>query len=164
MPRMSRTIEIRAPPEEVFTYLDDIKNVGMHMASSSMAMMGGKMSSQVISKNKTGRGATYRLRGGVLWMPIDLTETVTKWTEGREKEWETVGSPKIIVMSWYRMHFVLTLAERGTHVYFEIEYELPTSLFGKILGKLLARKYAGWCLRRATEDAKLAIEQRARVA
>ena len=161
MPKMSRIIEIRATPEEVFAYLDDIKNVGMHMASSSMAMLGGKMSLQVISKNKTGRGATYRLRGGVLWMPIDITETVTKWAEGREKEWETVDNPKIIVMSWYRMHFVLKPAQRGTHVDFEIEYGLPTSFFGKMLGKLLARKYADWCLRRATEDAKLAIEQRA---
>lgn len=154
---MSRVVEIDAPPSEVFAYLDDIGNIGMHMSKSSMAMMGGKITTEVISRVRSGRGTTYRLKGSVLGIPIDITETVTEWIENREKTWETVGSPKIIVMSWYRMHLVLTPLKKRTKVFFEIEYGLPESFFGKLLGRLLARRYADWCLRRATDDAKLAI-------
>lgn len=164
MSRMSRTAEILAPPQEVFAYLDNLNNVGMHMTSSSMAMLGGKLRLQPLSKSTAGKGASYRWTGRVLGMPIDITETVTEWIENREKTWETVGKQKMIVMSSYRMHLILTPVKEGTHVFFEIEYQLPKSPFAWIAGKLLARRYADWCLRRATQDAKLELEKRISVA
>ena len=59
MARLSSTAEIRRPPREVFPYLDDLNNVGMHMTSSSMAMMGGKLKIQTLSKNKMGKGPEF---------------------------------------------------------------------------------------------------------
>ena len=155
MPKMSRTAEIRAPTDVVFAYLDDINNIGTHMSSRSMAMMGGRLDVETLTESRTGKGAAYRLTGKVLWIPIDVTETVTEWIKDREKRWHTVGEQKMIVMSRYEMHFVLTPTKNGwTHVFFEIEYNLPNSLLASLIGRLLAQKYADWCLRRVTEDAR----------
>jgi len=63
-----------------------------------------------------------------------------------------------IIMSGYEMRFHLVPVENGTTLTYEIDYELPRSLFGKILGILLARRYADWCLRRACEDTKRILE------
>ncbi len=90
MPRLSRTVEIRAPPDVVFaSYLDDINNIGLHMTSSSMTMIGGKLEVETLSESRTGKGATYRWTGKVLWMPIDITETATEWIKDRKKRWHT---------------------------------------------------------------------------
>ncbi|MBM3897727.1 MAG: SRPBCC family protein [Thaumarchaeota archaeon] len=152
-------IEIKASPQKVFAHMDDIRNVGWHMEGKrAMPMMGGKLHLQKLSENATGVGATYRWYGKVLGMTIDFKETVTKWIENREKVWSTIEDPKIFIMSEYKMRLQLSPTENGTNVVFEIDYELPRSLFGKILGKLLAKKYAQWCLRRACEDTKLNLE------
>lgn len=149
--------EILAPPEKVFEYMDDINNVGWHMSDkSSMPMMGGRLKLEVID-DKEGVGGAYRWKGGVMGMAIDIKETVIKWIKNSEKTWVTIENPRMIVMSKYTMHLLLTPAEKGTKVLFEIDYSLPRTPWGWIIGMLLARKYAKWCLQRACEDAKKAL-------
>lgn len=156
---MQKVIEIRASPERVFAHMDNIRNVGWHMEGRrSMPMMGGKLHLELLSKNPTGIGATYRWYGKVLGMTIDFKETVTKWMQNEEKVWSTIGDPKLIIMSAYEMRLTLTPMEEWTRVNFEIKYELPKSFLGKLLGKLLAKWYAEWCLRSACEDTKLTLE------
>lgn len=158
MTREKYGIEILAPPEKVFAHMDDINNVGWHMSGeSSMPMMGSRLELEVID-DKKGSGAAYRLKGSVMGMVIDIEETVTKWIENKEKTWQTIGKPKMIVMSDYTMHLLLTPTERGTRVMFEIDYSLPKTPWGWIIGILLARKYAKWCIKRACEDAKRTLE------
>ncbi len=138
--------------------MDDINNIGWHMSGKgSMPMMGGRLKLEAIDDRK-GVGATYRWRGSVMGMAIDIKETVTRRIENKEKTWQTVEKPKMIVMSDYTMHLLLTPTNRGTKVLFEIDYSLPKTPWGWIAGKLLARKYANWCLQRACEDAKKALE------
>jgi uncharacterized membrane protein len=153
-------IEILAPTERVFEYMDDIRNVGWHMSGqSSMPMMGRRLQLQVIH-DKKGIGGTYRWKGSVMGVPIDIRETVIKWIENREKTWETIERPKMIVMSDYTMHLFLTATEKGTRVLFEIDYSLPKTPWGRLIGMLLARRYVRWCLQRACDDAKKILELR----
>jgi hypothetical protein len=160
MPREQYRVEIFAPPEKVFAHMDDINNVGWHMSGeSAMPMMGSRLALEVIDDRER-VGATYRWKGSVMGMAIDIKETVTKWTAGREKIWRTVEKPKMIVMSGYAMHLLLTPTQKGTSVLFEIDYSLPKTPWGWVIGALLARKYAKWCLRRACEDAKKVLEPR----
>ncbi|NOJ26945.1 MAG: hypothetical protein DA330_02905 [Nitrososphaera sp.] len=94
-------VEILVPPEKVFAHMDDINNVGWHMsAESSMPMMGSSLKLEVI-EDKKGVCATYRWKGSVMGITIDIKETVTKWTRNKEKTWQTVEKPKMIVMSDY---------------------------------------------------------------
>lgn len=153
-------LEIQAPPEMVFAHMDNISNIGWHMSSeSSMPMMGGRLRLEVID-DREGIGATYRWKGRVVGMAIDIKETVTEWARNKEKTWQTVEKPKMIAMSDYSMHLLLTPTGRGTRVLFEIDYSLPKTPWGWIAGKLLASKYARWCLQRACEDTKKALEPR----
>jgi uncharacterized membrane protein len=154
-----KVIEIRASPERVFAHMDDIANVGWHMEGKrTMPMMGGKLHHELVSSNATGVGATYRWYGKVMGMTIDFKETVTKWVENKQKIWSTLEDAKIIIMSNYEMRLNLTPTENGTKVNFEIYYELPNSILGQLLGRLLAQSYARWCLTRACEDAKETLE------
>ncbi|MBI2125811.1 MAG: SRPBCC family protein [Thaumarchaeota archaeon] len=160
MEHAQKVIEIRASPEEVFAFMDDIQNVGWHMEGQrSMPLMGGKLDLERLSTNATGEGATYRWYGKILGMKVDFSEVVSKWVEGREKVWHTIGDPKIIIMSNYEMRLTLSPTDVGTKVIFEIDYDLPNTWYGKIIGNLLASRYAEWCLRRACEDAKNALER-----
>lgn len=45
---------------------------------------------------------------------MDFTVEVTKWVQGKEKVWETIGDAKMIVLSWYRMYLILTPQENDT--------------------------------------------------
>lgn len=158
MTREQYEVEILAPPEKVFAHMDDINNVGWHMSGeSSMPMMGSRLELEAIDDG-AGLGATYRWRGSVMGMAIDIKETVTGRIVNKEKIWQTVEKPKMIVMSDYTMRLLLTPTDRGTRVLFEIDYSLPKTPWGWMIGKLLARRYAKWCLRRACEDAKKALE------
>jgi hypothetical protein len=158
MAREQYEVEILASPDKVFAHMNDINNVGWHMSGeSSMPMMGSRLKLDTIDDRK-GVGATYRWKGRVMGGVIDIEETVTGWVKDREKTWQRIGKPKMIVMSDYTMHLLLTPTDKGTRVLFEIDYSLPKTPGGWIIGKLLSRKYAKWCLQRACEDAKKALE------
>jgi hypothetical protein len=65
--------------------MDDINNIGWHISvKSSMPMMDGRLNLEVIDDMK-GIGATYRWRGSVMGMTVDIKETVTKWIKNKEK-------------------------------------------------------------------------------
>ena len=62
---VTETAEILATAESVFAYVDDIRNVGLHMTGrSSMAMMGSRLKLEILSNQPTGLGATYRYSAG----------------------------------------------------------------------------------------------------
>jgi len=157
--RVSEAVEIAAAPETVSAHVDDFQNVGSHMTERSMAMMGRRLRLDRISENATGVGACYRWHGRIAGLAIDLTEVVTEWVPNRHQVWETVGDPRLIIMSGYRMSFTLAPMSTGTVLTITIEYELPGSLFGRVLGWLLGDVYSRWCLRRMCRDTRKALEK-----
>jgi hypothetical protein len=157
---LSQSVQIAASPAAVFDHVDDIHNTGWHMEKSSMPLMGSKMTVEVLSKNHSGLGATYRWTGKVLGMTLDFTETIVKWVKNKERVWRTIGEPKIIIMGNYEMAFFIEPVEGGSELTFEIRYELPKPFFGKLLGVLLANWYSKWCLNNMCRDAKAALEKR----
>ncbi len=106
MKEVKRSIIINAKPEEVFAFMDDIENTGMHMTNTNAPMMGNKLAIKWLSENKTGVGAKYKWDGNVMGMKMDFTVEVTKWIQGKEKIWETIGDAKMIVLAWFRMYFL----------------------------------------------------------
>lgn len=153
-----QSIDIKANPNEVFAFMDDIHNTGWHMEKSSMPMMGSRMEVEVLSKNSNGLGATYRWTGRVLGLPLDFSETVVTWLKGKERVWRTIGEPKIIIMGHYEMSFKLRPVLEGTNLTVSIDYELPKAPFWKFVGWLLAGWYSKWCLNNMCKDAKAGLE------
>lgn len=138
--------------------MDEIGKTGMHMTTSNMPMMGGKLELEQLSPNATGLHARYKWKGKVLWMKLDFTVEVTEWKKDELKVWETVGEAKIIILSWYRMRLLLTPMHENTRADLNISYEIPKSCWGKFLAFFLADWYCKWCLRNMLEDSKKALE------
>ena len=141
----------------VFRHLDNLGITGMHMTQSSMMMMGSKLDLEFLTENHLGLGTKYRWTGKMMGIKMDFTVEVTKWIEGEEKIWETIGQPKLIIYSWYRMHLKVAKIQEGTSVELSISYERPNGLFYRILSFLFADWYCRWCLKHMLEDCRKAL-------
>lgn len=141
---------IKGSPEEVFSFMDDIENIGMHMTKSNAPMMGSKLTIEWLTQFKTGLGSKYRWKGNVMGMEMDFTVEVSRWIKDAEKKWGTTGNAKMIVLSWFEMYFYLQPFEDGrTQVILGINY---TKSKGSILGFLLGRSYSKWCVNSMLRD------------
>ena len=157
MKTLSRKESFSAPAEQVFKTIDDLGVTGMHMTESSLMMMGSKLDLQFLTFNKTGFGSRYRWHGKMMGLTMDFTVAVTKWIDGVEKIWETVGNPKLIIYWWYRMRLVVTESNGRTEAALSISYEKPKGFFNLILCFLFADWYCRWCLKKMLDDAKDAL-------
>ena len=123
------------------------------MSGSSWMMGGGSMSIEVDEGRGRRVGSRIRLAGTVCGVALSVEEIVTEHRPPHAKTWETIGTPRLLVVGAYRMGFDLT--PRGEHSLLRvfIDYELPTGLVGHWLGRLLGGFYAKWCTQRMVEDA-----------
>jgi hypothetical protein len=153
-----RTETYHAAPEKIFRYLDNLGVTGMHMTKSSAMMMGSKLHLEYLTAHHTGPATQYRWTGIIMGMQMDFTVEVTKWVEGVEKVWETIGEAKMIIYSWYRMNLFLTKNMNETVAALSITYEKPKGWFPRILSFLFADWYGNWCLKNMLTDAKKSIE------
>lgn len=162
MPELSRSATIEATAERVFAYVDDIRNLARHMSESgSMPMMGSKLKLEIMTPEPTGVGAVYRYSGRMMGLTIDFSETVTRYVAGREKVWQTIGAPQLLIIAGYEMRVLVEpLSARSSRLTIGIDYELPRALIGRLLGWVLAGTYSRWCLRNMAEGAKLDLERR----
>jgi len=158
MKTIKRTEIYNAPAEKVFSYLDDLTITGMHMTKSSGMMMGSKLHLEYLTTNHTGLDSKYRWTGTMMGMKMDFTVEVTKWVEGVEKVWETIGEAKMIIYSWYSMHLLVYPSGNATHAELSITYKKPKGWFAKIISFLFADWYCNWCLEKMMSDTKIKIE------
>lgn len=158
MVTIQRSETFSAGPEKVFEYFDDLNITGMHMTRPSLALFGSKFHTEFLTQHHTGPGSTYRWSGKMMGMVMDFTVQVTKWIHGKEKIWETIGIPRMIIFSWYRMHLFLNARAGRTIAELSISYEKPDKWYFRILSFLFARIYCVWCLRNMLRDSKKSIE------
>jgi len=148
-----------APPEKVFSCIDDLGVTGMHMTKSSAMMMGSKLNLEYLTRNHSGLNSKYRWTGVMVGMKMDFIIEVTKWVEGVEKIWETIGEAKMIIYSWYRMHLLVYPVGNTTQAELSIAYERPKGWFAKFISFLFADWYCNWCLKNMLSDATGKIEE-----
>lgn len=161
MPVLSRSVTIDAPAERVFAYVDDIRNLARHMSEGrSMPMMGSKLELEILTREATGVGATYRYYGRVMGLTIDFSETVTAYVPGREKVWHTIGAPRLIIIDSYEMRVLVEpVSEMRSTLAISIDYTLPRRLPWRLFGQWLAAAYARWCLDGMIEGTKRDLER-----
>ena len=159
MKTLKRIETYNSTPDKVFKCIDDLGVTGMHMTKSSMPMMGGKLDLNFLTVNHTGLGSKYRWTGKVVGMPMDFMVEVTKWVMGKEKIWETIGEPKMIIYSWFRMQLDISAASEGTKAELSISYKKPKGWLNRLLSFFLAGWYCNWCLRNMLEDSKKSLEK-----
>jgi hypothetical protein len=153
---------VSASPERVFALVDDHERFSSHMSQSSWQMGGGRMTTTLDEHRGQRVGAHIRMSGRVLGLELSLDEVVTEREPPIRKIWETVGSPRLLIIGSYRMGFELTPRESGSLLRIFIDYALPALWPARWLGRLLGGYYAHWCTRRMVNDAVLHFDSRAK--
>ncbi len=146
-----RTSQIAATPEVLFDHLDNPAKFGRHMSKPSLMMLGGSMSYVLDSAGGRALGSRITMTGGALGLKLTVDEVVVRYAPPHEKAWETVGSPRLVVLRAYRMGFRIEPGLSGSSLVAFIDYS-PLPGLG-----WLARGYARWCIARIIRDAEAAF-------
>jgi hypothetical protein len=150
-----RELIINGSEEQVFAFIDDIRNTGKHMTENSGVMAGSKLKIEWLSDHKTGLGTKYRWTGKVVGMKVDFTVEVSKWIDGKEKVWGTVGDAKMIVIDWFEMDLTMMCENDGkSKAKLGINYTKHRALWGFLFGKW----YSIWCVKSMLRDTKKHFE------
>lgn len=151
--QQSVSISIPASQHAVFSFIDNHENFSSHMNQRSWMMGGGRMVTELDDGRGQVVGSHIRMSGRVFGINLALDEIITSRTPDSEKSWETVGSPRLLVIGWYRMGFQVRPEPDGCGVTVFIDYTLPESWFGRMLGLLFADWYADWCVTQMADGA-----------
>ena len=95
-------------------------------------------------------GSLIRLSGRVLGM--NLSVEVVERIPPRRKVWQTVGSPRLLVIGHYRMGFEIASQGKRSLLHVFIDYSLPPSGVSRCLGWLFGGFYAKWCVGQMVRD------------
>lgn len=151
------TVRVAASPQAVFALLDDHQRLAAHMEKPSLMMAGATMKIETDSKRGQALGSLITVKGQVLGMALSVSENVTEYAPPLRKSWETFGETHLLVIGAYRMGFVLAPDAEMSQLRVWIDYDWPTGRWARLLGKLLGRTYADWCVQRMAADAARAF-------
>lgn len=98
-------------------------------------------------------GSHIRVSGRVFGLELSLDEVVTEREPPNRKSWETVGSPRLLVIGPYRMGLEVTPRDGGSRLRVFIDYALPAPWPERWLGRAFGRYYARWCTQTMVDDA-----------
>ena len=82
-----------------------------------------------------------------------MHETVVERMPPRRKVWQTVGTPRLLLIGPYRMGFDVAPLPDGSLLRVFIDYDLPGTFLGRWLGKVFGHADARWCTARMVRDA-----------
>lgn len=118
---IEKSVEINAPPEEVWRLLTDLDR--FHEWAKTVEME--------LASERQGLGATYHTTAKFLGMDFEISQKCTEWIENRKWTYRMSFGGKE-----GRISFILEPAGLGTKLTEDIDYELPYSYLGKIFDKL----------------------------
>jgi uncharacterized protein YndB with AHSA1/START domain len=150
------SVLVASSPERVFAYADDHRQLSSHMNQSSWMMAGGAMTTEVDELEGKVVGSHIHMSGKVMGLTLKLDEVVTQREPPHRKAWETAGPVHLLVISDYRMGFVVTPDDVGSRLTVFIDYDLPSKGFGRVLGVLLGKQYAQWCVKQMSDGVRVA--------
>ena len=143
---------VAAVPQTVFAHLDDQTRLAEHMSKPSLMMGGGKMTYGFDEQKGQAVGSHIRMGGRAFGLQLFLDEVVTERIPPRRKVWQTVGTPRLVVVGSYEMGFELSAVDQGSALRVWIDYELPPRGLGRFV-PALGDAYARWCVEQMVRDA-----------
>ena len=122
--------------------------IGAHGAEI-VATRGRIMPIETDSEGGHAVGSHIRLGGRVLGLALNVECIVTQREPPRFKAWQTVGTPRLLVIGPYRMSVAIEpWSRRGSRVIITIDYALPQNRIWRWFGPT----YARWCVRQMARD------------
>lgn len=151
------TAVVVVSPQQLFAFLDDHQRLSAHMQKPSLMMAGATMKIETDSQRGQAVGSRIRMSGRLLGIPLSVDETVIEYEPPFHKSWQTCGEPRLWVIGQYRMGFELSPSAGKTRIRVWIDYNHPPGLAGRLLGRILGKVYARWCVTRMAKDAATAF-------
>lgn len=145
---------IATDPHTLFAYVDDHAKFSSHMNKASWMMGGGSMRTILDEGKGQHVGSHIRLHGNVFGITMYVDEVVTEYIPPRRKLWKTVGTPRLIIIGQYQMGLEITPEKEGSRLTVFIDYAIPDSTSGRVLGYLFSSIYATWCVRQMIGSAQ----------
>jgi len=159
------SVALNATAEDVFAFADDFTKLSSHMGKSSMMMMGSSMQTSLDEGLGRVVGSHIEMRGKMLGLTLFLDEVVRLREPPHRKEWETLGTPQLLVIRGYRLGFNIAATGRDAKLRVFIGYDLPATPAMRLLGRIFGPVYARWCVRQMIDGARanfgIAREQQA---
>lgn len=144
MKHYEESISISEVPDKIFSYIDDHNRFSSHMTKSSWMMGGGHMDVSIDKGHGQKVGSHIRMSGTVFGIKLFLNEIVTHHEPPLVKTWETVGTPKLLVIGQYKMKVEIKPQKEKSLLIVSIDYDLPEK--NAWLGKIFGGMYAKWCV------------------
>ena len=125
--KIEKSAKINASPEKVFALLTDRKEVPKWNKLIKEV--------RVTSREPTGVGSTVHYVGEAGGARGEWDIETTEWAKDRKYAWRTTSGDVAMLVTW-----TLREVDEGTELKYEIQYELPYSILGKIIDRLKASK------------------------
>jgi uncharacterized protein YndB with AHSA1/START domain len=125
--KIEKSVKINAPPEKVFGLLTDREQVPKWNKLIKEA--------RVTSTQQTGVGSTVHYVGEAGGAQGEWDIETTEWVKNKKYATRTTSGDVAMLVTW-----TLKEVNGGTELTYEIRYELPYSILGKIINKLKASK------------------------
>lgn len=143
---------IHGSAKQVFAVVDNPAGLSSHMSQGSWVMGGGSMKTEVDDGKGQAVGSHIRLSGKVFGIGLFVDAVVTLREPPHRKVSETVGTPRLLVISNYRLSLDINDEDGMSRLHVFIDYELSKGMT-RLLGYLFGRAYAKWCVRQIIKDA-----------
>jgi carbon monoxide dehydrogenase subunit G len=144
--KLTKSIEIEASPEKVFTLINDMEKMN--------ELGKGFIEAQYTSKGPVGVGTTmhYVAKAGGQQAEHDME--ITEFVKNNKVVVHTIGASKLKLQYTYD----LEPTAKGTKLTSTYDYELPYSILGKIVDKLRVSKGIEKSTEKLLRDMKKALE------
>jgi hypothetical protein len=153
MPRHEEArCEVRASAADAFDHIDRPERLSSHMSRKSWRLGGSSMSIKTDAQGGRSVGSHIWLDGRMLGISLGVECVVVKRVTNRVKAWETVGTPRLLVIGPYRMSVGIVPRKDHCTVTIAIDYALPSAAWERILGSAFGHMYARWCVRQMARD------------
>lgn len=146
MTKITKSIEIKAPPEEVFAFINDMKRI--------FEADKGSAEGEYTSKDPVGVGSTLHFVGKAGGSQAEWDMEITEFVKNKKVTMRTIGASK------FRFSGIRTLelTATGTKLTTTMDYELPYSILGKVIDKLRVKKDIEKTTERTMKNMKKALE------
>ncbi len=137
------TLEIQASPGKVWNLLTDL---GRFHEWAPVKMK--------LTSEKQGLGATYHTTGKFFGLDFEINQRCVEWEENRKWSYTMTLRGKRAKLSW-----ILEPWEPGTKLTEIFKYELPYSILGNLIDKLMFKRYIKKMMERELRNLKLLLEK-----
>jgi carbon monoxide dehydrogenase subunit G len=143
---LTKSIEIEASPEEVFSFCMDTKK--MNEASKGFAEQ------EYTSEGPVGVGTTRHHIAKIGGQEREMDMEITEFVKNKKISDHTIGASKAkIAGSW-----TFEPTAKGTKLTVSTDYEVPYSVLGKVIDKLKLSKEMDKTMGKLLENIKKALE------